>query len=127
MIFLDTDIMIDVLRGFDPAVIWLKGMQDQEIGLPGLVAMELIQGCQHVREQKQLEKYLSIFPLFWAGPVDCSKALKNFAAYRLSAQLGLLDAVIAETAIGFGAILATFNLKHYRVLVELETIQPYQR
>jgi len=64
MIFLDTDIMIDVLRGFDPAVIWLKGMQDQEIGLPGLVAMELIQGCQHVREQKQLEKYLSRFPLF---------------------------------------------------------------
>jgi len=39
-------------------------MQDQEIGLPGLVAMELIQGCQHVREQKQLEKYLSRFPLF---------------------------------------------------------------
>lgn len=127
MILLDTDIMIDVLRGHDPAVTWLRVMQDQEIGLPGLVAMELMQGCQNVREQKRLEKHLNIFPLFWAGPEDCSRALKNFAAYRLSGQLGLLDTLIAETAIGLGAILATFNVKHYRVLVELKTIQPYRR
>lgn len=58
MILLDTDIMIDVLRGHDPAVTWLRIMQDQEIGLPGLVAMELMQGCQNVREQKRLEKHL---------------------------------------------------------------------
>jgi hypothetical protein len=43
-------------------------MHDQEIGLPGLVAMELLQGCQNIREQKRLEKRLTIFPLFWAGP-----------------------------------------------------------
>jgi len=40
MILLDTDVMIDVLRGHGPAVNWIKGMQDQEIGLPGLVASE---------------------------------------------------------------------------------------
>ena len=127
MILLDTDIMIDVLRGHEPAVNWLRVMLDQEIGLPGLVAMELLQGCQNIREQKRLEKHLSIFSLFWAGPEDCSRALKIFAAYRLSDQLGLLDALIAETAIGLGASLATFNVKHYRVLVELKTIQPYKR
>ena len=127
MILLDTDVMIDVLRGHDPAVNWLKGMQDQEIGLPGLVAMELLQGCQNVREQKQLEKRLTFFPLFWAGPEDCLRALKNFCAFRLSDQLGLLDTLIAETTVGLGAVLATFNIKHYRVLVNLKTIQPYLR
>jgi predicted nucleic acid-binding protein len=35
MILLDTDIMIDVLRGHDSAITWLRVMQDQEIGLPG--------------------------------------------------------------------------------------------
>ena len=80
MILIDTDVMVDVLRGHDPAVNWLKGMQNQEIGLPGLVAMELLQGCQNVREQKSLEKRLTFFPLVWAEPEDCSRALKDFAA-----------------------------------------------
>ena len=64
MILLDTDVMIDVLRGYDPAVTWLQCLQYQEIGLPGLVAMELLQGCPNIREQKRLEKNLSNFPLF---------------------------------------------------------------
>jgi len=50
MILLDTDVMIDVLRGYDPAVTWLQRLQYQEIGLPGLVAMELLQGCPYIRE-----------------------------------------------------------------------------
>jgi len=69
----------------------------------------------------------TFFPLVWAEPEDCSRALKDFAAYRLSDQLGLLDSLIAETAVGNNAVLATFNIRHYRVLVDLKTIQPYQR
>jgi predicted nucleic acid-binding protein len=40
MILLDTDVMIDVLRGYEPAKQWLESAQ--EIGVPGLVAMELL-------------------------------------------------------------------------------------
>jgi predicted nucleic acid-binding protein len=39
----------------------------------------------------------------------------------------LLDALIAETAISVDAKLATFNAKHYSVLKELKTIQPYEK
>jgi predicted nucleic acid-binding protein len=127
VILLDTDVMIDILRGYQPAKEWLASAQNQEISVPGLVAMELLQGCQNAREQKRLEKALNAYPLYWAEPQDCTRALKNFAAFRLSHQLGLLDALIAETAVGFGAQLATFNAKHYNVLKELKTIQPYQR
>jgi len=125
MIFLDTDVMVDILRDYNPAIEWVASVQ--EISLPGFVAMELLQGCQNAREQKQLEKVLDTYTLQWAEPQDCARALKNFAAYHLSHQLGLLDALIAETAVGFGAQLATFNTKHYSVLKELKTIQPYQR
>jgi predicted nucleic acid-binding protein len=119
--------MIDVMRGYEPAIEWLTSVSDQEISLPGLVAMELLQGCQNAKEQKRLEKSLSLYKLYWAEPQDCDRAFKSFATHHLSHNIGLLDALIAETVIGFGAELATFNVKHYRVLKELKTIQPYKR
>jgi len=127
MILLDTDVMVDILRGNEPAKQWLDAAQNQILGIPGLVAMELLQGCQNTSEQKRLERELSDYPLYWAEQQDCERALKSFAAYRLSHQLGLLDALIAQTAIGVGAELATFNTRHYGVLKELKTTQPYER
>jgi hypothetical protein len=58
MILLDTDVMVDILRGHEPAVNWLRAAAGQEVGLPGLVVMELVQGCQGAREQRKLEKRL---------------------------------------------------------------------
>ena len=46
MLLLDTDVMIDVLRGHPPAVAWLGTVRTEVIALPGYVAMELIQGCR---------------------------------------------------------------------------------
>jgi hypothetical protein len=57
--------------------------------------------------------------------VDCGRALQDFAAFHLSHNLGLLDALIAHTAVGLGQPLATFNVKHYGVIVTLTTVQPY--
>ena len=125
MILIDTDVMVDILRGYEPAKEWLKSVQ--EIGIPGLVAMELIQGCQNVREQMQLEKALSGYQLFWPDEDDCNRALASFSSHHLSDNIGLLDALIAETAIGANAELATFNVKHYRVLKGLRSMHPYQR
>lgn len=125
MILLDTDVMVDILRGYEPAKEWLKSAQ--EIGVPGLVAMELIQGCQNAREQRQLEKGLSEYQLYWPTEEDCNRALASFSTHHLSDNIGLLDALIAETAIGVNAELATFNIKHYRFLRGLKSMQPYER
>ncbi|MDO9299958.1 MAG: PIN domain-containing protein [Anaerolineales bacterium] len=125
MILLDTDVMIDVLRGYEPAMNWLESAE--EIGLPGLVAMELIQGCQNTKEQRQLEKALSAYQLYWNSEDDCDRAFLSFSSHHLSDNIGLLDALIAQIAIGINAELATFNVKHYRVLRGLRTIQPYKK
>ena len=42
MVLLDTDVMIDILRQFPPAVSWLDSLNDEQIVLPGFVIMELI-------------------------------------------------------------------------------------
>ncbi len=127
MILLDTDVMIDVMRDHAPAVAWLKVSPTEELGLPGLVVMELLQGCRTMDDQQRIEILLRPYLLYWPTQTDCTRALADFATFRLSHNLGLLDSLIAETAIGLGVALATFNEKHYRALSALKTLQPYSR
>jgi hypothetical protein len=121
---LDTDIMIDFLRGYQPAVTWLTGY-GSPLGLPGLVAMELIQGCQNLAEQRRVEREVQRFRLCWPTLMDCQRSFQDCAAYHLSHHLGLLDALIAATAVGLAEPLATFNVRHYGMINGLQTIQPY--
>ena len=125
MTLLDTDVAVDVLRGHPPGVVWLQGLGATILGLPGLVVMELLQGCQNKAEQMRVEQFCTGHALFWPTVADCQQALQDFAAYHLSHNLGLLDALIGHTAVGLGAPLATFNVKHYGVIAGLKTIQPY--
>jgi predicted nucleic acid-binding protein len=53
--------------------------------------------------------------------------MSDFTAYHLSHSLGLLDALIAASAIGLNATLLTFNEKHYRVVPGLVIRKPYNR
>lgn len=78
MILLDTDVMIDVLRGFAPAIEWLESSTEQELGLHGLVVMELLQGCENRVNQRKLEKLLLGFKIYWATEADCNRALRSF-------------------------------------------------
>ncbi|MGH9853939.1 MAG: PIN domain-containing protein [Blastocatellia bacterium] len=119
--------MIDVLRNRPPALAWLQSAGPETFGLPGLVVMELLQGCRNMDEQRRIQTSLQPYILHWPDRADCARALTDFAAYRLSHNLGLLDSLIAETAIGLGAQLATFNVKHYQVVTALQTLQPYAR
>lgn len=91
MILLDTDVMIDLLRQYPPAVAWLESLGEEEIILPGFVVMELIQGCRNRAEQEQVEKELGAYGVVWPSPEICGAALAVFARYHLSHRLGILD------------------------------------
>lgn len=127
MLLLDTDVLIDIMRNYVPAVAWLRELGVEEIALPGLVAMELVQGCRNKVEQQQVETLLRHYPLHWPSQLDSSRAFHLFSEFYLSDGIGLLDALIAETAVGLKLPLATFNEKHYRVVPDLDLIQPYNR
>ena len=106
---------------------WLDSLGTEVIGIPGLVAMELLQGCRNREEQQQLETFLRPYQRYWPNQSDCARAFDDFAAHHLSHALGILDALVAQTAVGLGIELATFNRKHYSVVTNLQTIQPYSR
>ncbi|MCR4418736.1 MAG: PIN domain-containing protein [Clostridia bacterium] len=127
MIVVDTDVMVDVLRGYPPAVAWLESLGDAEIVLPGSVAMELIQGCRNSHEQRRLEERVAPYAVLWPEPEGCDQALATFARLHLSSNVGVLDVLIAQTAIGLRTPLYTFNAKHYRDIEGLKTVEPYSR
>ena len=127
MILLDTDILIDLLRQYPPAVHWLDSLDDEEIGLPGFVVMELLQGCVSKSQQSAVEKALGNFEVVWPQPETCNNALHVFARYHLSHGVGLLDALIGQTAVAMNLPLFTHNQKHYAAFSNLATVQPYQK
>jgi hypothetical protein len=127
MVLLDTDIMIDILRGYPPALNFLDTLEESEILLPGFVVMELIQGCKNKTEQKKLEKELLQYKKVWPSSKTCDEALIVFSQCHLSHSLGLLDALIGQMAVVLNLPLQTFNQKHYSAIPDLKTIRPYKK
>lgn len=126
MRLLDTDILIDLLRRHPPAVAWFATLTEVP-GVPGLVVMELIQGCTNAADLRAVTKLVKPLRVVWPTEADCRRALADVTHYRLAHHLGALDALIGACTIGLGATLCTFNVKHYQVMVGLATEQPYTR
>jgi predicted nucleic acid-binding protein len=56
VLLLDTDAMVDVLRGYEPAVEWLRMLTEEAPALPGFVVLELMDGCRSKMEMKRFLK-----------------------------------------------------------------------
>lgn len=126
MQLLDTDILIDVLRGFPPATAWLSQSTDAP-AIPGYVMLELLQGCANKREVRKVEGLVRAFLVVWPTVADCERCLKSYPRLHLRSGVGILDARIGTTAIGLNATLCTFNVRHYSAISGLVTEQPYSR
>ncbi len=123
----DSDVVVDVIRRYPPAVEWLEQLGTADISLPGFVVMELIEGCKSRIEQHQVERILEPFEVVRPSESTCERALKVFAEKYLTHGLGILDAVIGQTATDLSVPLITFNRKHYSAIPGLQTVQPYSR
>lgn len=127
MILLDTDIMVDILRDYPPAVQWMQSLGDEAIALPGFVVMELTQECQTKIELTNIRKRLAPFQVYWPEADDYNQAVELFAQYHLSHQMGIIDVLIGQLAVSTNGSLYTFNKKHYAPIPGLKTIQPYRK
>ncbi|ELS32952.1 MULTISPECIES: hypothetical protein [Pseudanabaena] len=64
MYVLDTDILIDVLRGYQPAITWFTTLSELP-SISGFVVKELIQNCQNKQEVNQIFKLKFWKTLVW--------------------------------------------------------------
>ena len=126
MYLVDTDVMIDIQRGYRPALAWFASLPELP-SISGFVVMELIQDAQNQQQVRRVLQLVKPLPIVWPTEADCTRALSDFTAYHLSHKVGLIDALIAACAVGHNATLCTFNVKHYRVIPGLSMEQPYSR
>ncbi len=124
---LDTDVLVDCLRGTVAAQAWLKQAADEVFQVPGIVAMELLMGCQNQADLQRTHKFLSAFDIVWPDAAEFGRAYELLAAHRLSSGLSIPDYLIAAMALSRSARLYTFNLKHFQVIAGLEVDTPYPR
>lgn len=122
---LDTDILVDHLRGYPPA----KGYIDQfEFGpLRGYVTtvsvLELYAGkkINELPETIGVEKLIGILEKVELSTEIAKKAGEIVRLY----ECAIPDAIVAATASCMGAKIVTRNRKHYRGIKEIEIETPY--
>lgn len=123
---LETDVLVDVLRGHAPAVEWLAGLPASPL-VAGYTALELYAGCRDLRAASAVDKLLGDAEVRWASVEGASQLLRRFARLWLKSGIGPLDILIAQTAIEASATLATFNTRHFASVSGLSVEQPYER
>lgn len=122
----DSDVLIDVLRGLAPATAWL-GAQPEAPVVPGFVAMELLQGCERADDLRRVEALLKPLVVVWPSPIVCDQMLSHFPRLHRRHGLGMIDALVAACAVERSATLCTYNFRHYRAVPGLLLEAPYER
>lgn len=108
----DTDVLIDYLRGNDQAVNYIK-THSRQIILSPISVSELYAGVRDGAERKELDEFIGLFPIF---PVTLETARIGGLYkrdYFKSHHIGLADALIAAAAKTNNAEIITLNTKHF--------------
>ena len=126
MIFVDTDVLVDILRNRAAATAWLNA-QTELIAASGFSCFELIDGTESSADLRATRKLMQRLDVHWLSAAHCEVAMATFQSVHLGNAIGIVDMLIAQTAISLGVPLHTFNTKHYAAVPDLQTIQPYTR
>ena len=118
-LLVDTDIMVDYLRGHRAAVAYVTRRADR-IVLSSIVVAELYSGVKGDRERVILDNLVSVFRVVPVTVEIAKDAGLLKRDYGKSHGVGLADAILAATARAEGAELSTLNVKHYPMLKGLK-------
>ena len=118
-ILVDTDVLVDFLRGQKKAVAFVNKFSSRIILSPIVVA-ELYAGVKGKGELTILENFISIFRV-----VPLTAEIAKFGGlykrdFGESHGVGLADAILAATADAEKADLKTLNVKHFPMISRLE-------
>lgn len=121
MILVDTDILVDVLRGRpDTAETLDRVALNDKLATSIVTKMELIAGCRNKDELRYVGRLLEHFEIVLINEDVSEAAARLLEEYRLSQGLLIPDALIAATALCRGTALLTRNRKHFEYINGLE-------
>lgn len=114
----DSDVLIDYLKGFDLACDLMELHIDQ-IGLSVITIAEIRAGIKGQEEEQAFEQFLSVIPLY-----DVTRTIAEMGGdwvreFGRSHGVEIPDALIAATAVTHNLELKTLNTKHYPMIKNL--------
>ncbi len=122
---LDTSIVIDLLRQFQPAIQWSALVSKQNMVITPIVWMETVEGARNGAERSRILRFLRQFPIEHSIYDDNNWSMLQFAQFNLSYNVDLTDVMIASVAVRLNVPLYTLNIKHYAPLPNLDERRPY--
>lgn len=123
-LLIDTDVLIDYLRGRAEAVSYLEGLTGQLL-ISAMTVAELHAGVREGEEREALDHFVASFEVVPVTQAIASVGGLHRRDYGKSHGVGLADAIIAATAEVKQADLVTLNKKHFPMLENV--IVPYQK
>jgi predicted nucleic acid-binding protein len=115
---IDTDVLVDHLRGSRAAMSYLSTHRDR-ILLSSIVVAELLAGFRGETELTEIESLISFFRVVPVTLEIAKTAGLLKRGYGKSHGVSLPDAILAATAQHEKGELATLNVKHYPMFKNL--------
>jgi predicted nucleic acid-binding protein len=122
---LDTSVVIDLLRGREPAARWFSTLGRQRPAITPVVWMEAVQGATDATKRAQAIRFLRQFFVEHPTADDNRWAMRQLGRYYLSHGAHLQDVMIASVAVRLSVPLYTLNLRHYLPLPGVQALRPY--
>ena len=123
-LLLDTDVLIDFLRG-QPQAVQLLEDTDCEFHVSAVSVAELYVGVRDGQEREVLDQLVGVLRTIEISTEIAQQAGLWRREYGKSHGTGILDALIAACADALQIPLATLNVKHFPMLPRVSA--PYRK
>lgn len=123
-LLIDSDVIIDYTRGLEESKEFFRTAKHSfilHISVVGLVEVYSGRETKNLAKQKEIEEFFSNFEIALITPAIAKAA----GILRRDYARPFADTLIAATAIEYGFVLATRNIKHFKGLPGLKLIKPY--
>jgi predicted nucleic acid-binding protein len=120
---LDTTVVVDLLRNYPPASVWLNAQT--RLGITPIVWMETLDGALNKAAQRRAVALLTQFDIVYLTQADMDRAMRQLAAYKLSHNSGMMDCLIASVSHRLQVPLFTRNIRHFTPLLGPLAQSPY--
>ncbi|MEO5713321.1 MAG: type II toxin-antitoxin system VapC family toxin [Luteolibacter sp.] len=121
---IDTDVLIDFLRGQPQAIDFLERHADY-LTISAVTVAELYQGVRDGAEKSKLSRTISAMTVLPLTEEIAEKAGLYRRDFRTTTGCGLADCMIAATASHHDLQLVSLNARHFTMLPDV--LVPYQK
>ena len=114
-VLLDTSIVIDLLRGYQPALEYARGLDAQPV-CSEVTRVEVLRGVR-TGERRLTDRLLGTLRWLSVDEVVARRAGELGRRWRASHRgLGTIDLIIAATALEHELEIATLNVRHFPMI-----------